>query len=159
MPSTTSPEARTLQSAFNAINACDGTGFLEHLTPDAETVILPTSLGMVNFPPERVAQHITEQKHFSKPFVMKLTRIIETNESVPTIVAQAVSDGKSQAGTVWHNEYMFIIEFAPRKGDELPKIKKWTEFLDALRITKYMEEEAKKGTDDVAKILSAYSEA
>ncbi|KIY68780.1 hypothetical protein CYLTODRAFT_489503 [Cylindrobasidium torrendii FP15055 ss-10] len=126
-----SPEARAFQSAIDTLNSCDGFGFLSHLSPEAEIVILPTSLGLAPLVTRKeLVQHVVERvgehKSFSEPFFMRIIRIWETKERNPTIVVQAESSGKSEAGTLWCNEYFMIVEFSASENNELPKIKKMT---------------------------------
>lgn len=75
--------------------------------------------------------------------------------SGPSYARQAESNGTTKAGTVWHNEYMYIVEFAPREGDRLPKIQKLTEFQDGLSVTRFMKQETENAGANSTDILDA----
>ncbi|KIY68789.1 hypothetical protein CYLTODRAFT_251133 [Cylindrobasidium torrendii FP15055 ss-10] len=156
MSATTSPEIRAYESSIAALNINDIPTYLDHFTEDFEWTVLPKSAGFsVNR--ETAPAILKAFESFTKeaPFHAKIHRIIETKEAKPTLFVQAESNGTTKAGTVWHNEYMYIVEFAPREGDRLPKIQKLTEFQDGLSVTRFMQQEAENAGDASTDILNA----
>ncbi|KIY67616.1 hypothetical protein CYLTODRAFT_490452 [Cylindrobasidium torrendii FP15055 ss-10] len=141
-PAGSSPAVRAFYAAIADMESGADT-FVNNFTADFKWVALPTSLGLGTRSREELAGLLAARKAtFEKPITMTVHKVFETTEAVPTVIAQAESNGKSAAGTVWHNEYVFIAEFEPIEGDALPKITKLTEFMDGVSVLAFRKKEA-----------------